>query len=324
MCVPNGPVFEFRLNVFSLSHFPAIVCATFFFTHFSFNSSRAHHLQSILFSFLHSPSDSSLIAIMTFTPEDGCTVCEGVSSLRLPADEISQFLSFSFVAEVPVNRVLPPGSIPVDAYSFKYIIVPDTDDCHSETLKKSLEILSQQFTPPLEGLIGSQSIPSLADLKQQLTNCSAFIFYNTERFLAWIPPAKLAVLNMADCKMAILFDLVQNNSQRDIHKSASKLFLEPDLETVLLLSAVGVSSIMMNQWCSTTQANAHNLCTVMEGLMKMGLTSGQTVHSLHLKGPQSSKTDGSVLNVRDTVKKDSPSPSALNFIIYGLPNVVIT
>ncbi|XP_028845791.1 cilia- and flagella-associated protein 46 isoform X2 [Denticeps clupeoides] len=225
---------------------------------------------------------------------------------------------------VPVNRVLPPGSIPVDAYSFKYIIVPDTDDCHSETLKKSLEILSQQFTPPLEGLIGSQSIPSLADLKQQLTNCSAFIFYNTERFLAWIPPAKLAVLNMADCKMAILFDLVQNNSQRDIHKSASKLFLEPDLETVLLLSAVGVSSIMMNQWCSTTQANAHNLCTVMEGLMKMGLTSGQTVHSLHLKGPQSSKTDGSVLNVRDTVKKDSPSPSALNFIIYGLPNVVIT
>ncbi|CAB1312513.1 unnamed protein product [Coregonus sp. 'balchen'] len=190
-------------------------------------------------------------------------------------------------------------------------------------MKRTLEAYSQQFTPLWEGFMGSEHTPSLAELEQLLTNCSAFIFHGMERFLANIPPSKLAALNLSD-----------------VQKSDGHLALERPLETALLLTLSGVRCVLLNQWHSSPQRNINNMDSVMENLLRVGLTSGQTVHALRKGEVQSTEKDTNTAGSDDTVcHEDSgnrdgnahdaqprvtPSPSAFNCVIYGLPNLVVT
>eukprot|EP00063_Salmo_salar_P080807 XP_014055642.1 PREDICTED: cilia- and flagella-associated protein 46 isoform X6 [Salmo salar] len=252
---------------------------------------------------------------------------------------------------VPVNRVLPPNTLPVDTHNFKYIIDPYNEEEYegsslTERMKRTLEAYSQQFTPLWEGFLGSERTPSLAELEQLLTNCSAFIFHGMERFLANIPPSKLAALNLSECQMAVLFDLVQNSasmlrqSKLDVQKSDGHLALERPLETALLLTLSGVRCVLLNQWHSSPQRNINNMDSVMENLLRVGLTSGQTVHALRKGEVQRTEKETNTAGSDDTIcHEDSvnrdgnahdaqprltTSPSAFNCVIYGLPNLVIT
>ncbi|XP_029496742.2 cilia- and flagella-associated protein 46 isoform X1 [Oncorhynchus nerka] len=252
---------------------------------------------------------------------------------------------------VPVNRVLPPNTLPVDTHNFKYIIDPYNEEEYegsslTERMKRTLEAYSQQFTPLWEGFLGSERTPSLAELEQLLTNCSAFIFHGMERFLANIPPSKLAALNLSECQMAVLFDLVQNSasmlrqSKLDVQKSDGHLALERPLETALLLTLSGVRCVLLNQWHSSPQRNINNMDSVMENLLRVGLTSGQTVHALRKGEVQSTEKDTNTAGSDDTIGHEdsvnrdgnahdaqprlTTSSSAFNCVIYGLPNLVIT
>uniref|UniRef100_A0A8B9J883 Uncharacterized protein n=1 Tax=Astyanax mexicanus TaxID=7994 RepID=A0A8B9J883_ASTMX len=133
----------------------------------------------------------------------------------------------------PVNCVLPPHSLPVDTHNFKYIVDPYNEggDCEwsstAEIMRKTLQMYSHQFTPLWEGVIGSESTCSPTELERLLVNCSSFIFYGMGRFLAHIQPSRLATLNLAECQMAILFDLVQNStlpcqSQQEVQERSSE------------------------------------------------------------------------------------------------------
>ncbi|KAL7877973.1 hypothetical protein SRHO_G00046160 [Serrasalmus rhombeus] len=243
---------------------------------------------------------------------------------------------------VPVNRILPLNTLPVDTHNFKYVVDPQNDggDCEwsspAERMRKTLEMYSQQFTPLWDGIIGSEHVCSPADLEPLLANCSSFIFYGTERFLSHISPARLVTLNLTECQMAILFDLVQNNtsmlrqSQQDVQKSKALLALEAPLQCVYLLTLCGVHSVMLNQWSSSAKTNAQNMEAIMENLLKKGLPSGQSVHTLR-RSASVTERDVNALGQRVAmcpIDVDSVlgcgSPSSLNFIIYGLPNLVIT
>eukprot|EP00064_Thunnus_orientalis_P016070 superscaffoldBa00003104_g16133 len=79
-------------------------------------------------------------------------------------------------------------------------------------MKEILETHSQHCTHLWEGIMGSKQTPSLSEIEQLLYRCGGFIYLGTERFMANIPPAKLAALNLSECHMALLFDLVQNNA----------------------------------------------------------------------------------------------------------------
>uniref|UniRef100_A0A668AC33 Uncharacterized protein n=2 Tax=Myripristis murdjan TaxID=586833 RepID=A0A668AC33_9TELE len=208
-------------------------------------------------------------------------------------------------------------------------------------MKKTMETHSQHFTPLWEGFMGSQQTPSLSEVEQLLCKCSGFIFLGMERFLANVLPAKLAVLDLSECHMALLFDLAQNRVSRirqsnlDMQKSAGQLALEKPLETAVLLSLGGVGSIVLNQWHSSPQRNAHSVDAIMNNLLRVGLTSGQTIHALR-KGD----VQGSERNQRDTGSYDHKfhsdskgddvhhkvalTPSAFNCVLYGLPNLIIT
>ncbi|KAI4874895.1 hypothetical protein NFI96_034468 [Prochilodus magdalenae] len=279
------------------------------------------------------------------------------------------------IKAAPVNRVLPPNSLPVDTNNFRCIPMllivllclldlPYNTKWSSpaERMRKTLEMYSEHFTPLWDGIIGNEHDcrQVLTDLEHLLANCSSFIFYGTERFLAHISPARLATLNLTKCQMAILFDLVQTNtsmlrqSQQDVQKSEALLDLEGPLQCVYLLTLCGVHSIMLNQWSSSAKTNALNMEAIMESrltwfdmadyceldLLKKGLTSGQSVHTLR-RSALTSESDVNALNQGELMyiflfppvseclaDVDSVlrwgSPSALNFIIYGLPNLVVT
>ncbi|KAJ8418005.1 hypothetical protein AAFF_G00137140 [Aldrovandia affinis] len=200
---------------------------------------------------------------------------------------------------VPVNRVLPPDSLPVDTHNFKYIVDPYNEAGEIggggplEGMRRILEVHGQQMTPQWEGVLGSEHTPSLAELEHLLTNCSAFIFNGTEHFLGNVPPSKIVSMKLSDCQMVILFDRAQTSSSAlrqtklDAQKSLAWLALEGPLGTVALLSLGGVRSVTLNQWHSTLLRNTRDMEALLESLLKVGVASGQAVRALQRRAAQS-------------------------------------
>ncbi|XP_074531827.1 cilia- and flagella-associated protein 46 isoform X2 [Halichoeres trimaculatus] len=240
----------------------------------------------------------------------------------------------------PGSRALPSHTFPVDTRNFKYIVDPNNEGSFDGTslstwMEEILETHSQHFTSQWEGVMGSKQTPSLLEMQQLLSRCSAFIYLGMERFTANIPPEKQVALDLSECRLALLFDLVQNKSSvarltnRDMYKSSVQLALEKPLQTALLLSLGGVSSIALNQWPSSLQQNTQRALHVLENLLKVKLTSGQAVHSLRRESISEMPCHG-VAGPHDIeAEKDSVQhrttliPSAFNCILYGLPNLML-
>ncbi|KAJ8359853.1 hypothetical protein SKAU_G00163780 [Synaphobranchus kaupii] len=251
----------------------------------------------------------------------------------------------------PVNRVLPPDSLPVDTHNFKYVVDPYNEVEETggggpvQGMRRILEAYGQQMTSLWEGIMGPEHAPSLDELEHLLTNCSAFIFNGTEHFLANIPPSKIVSMTLSDCQMVMLFDRAQTSSsvlrqtKLDALKSPGQLALEGPLGTVALLSLAGVRAVTLNQWHSTFRKNTCYMDTMLESLLK-GVASGQAVHALRQRTAQSctESEEGGELGddgLKGSVVPDefpevtrgsshSASPSDFNHIIYGLPNLVMT
>ncbi|CAJ1066948.1 LOW QUALITY PROTEIN: cilia- and flagella-associated protein 46 [Xyrichtys novacula] len=247
------------------------------------------------------------------------------------------------IKAAPVNHTLPSHTLPVDIRNFKYIVDLHSDGSFdgaslSMRMEDILKPHSQHLTSLWEGVMGNQQAPSLLEMQQLLSRCSAFIYLGMECFMANIPPGKLAALNLSECRMALLFDLarskasVSGQTELAMHKSSEQLALGEPLQTALLLSLGGVGCIALNQWHSTVQQNTHNAARVLDNLLRVKLTSGQSVHSLR-KG-EGSATCQDVTGSHEEVlladsegdavhHKTSLPPSAFNFILYGLPNLMV-
>ncbi|XP_026165910.1 cilia- and flagella-associated protein 46 isoform X3 [Mastacembelus armatus] len=247
------------------------------------------------------------------------------------------------IKAIPANHVFPSNTIPVDMRNFKYIVDPYNEgnfDGTSLSMKMNeiLESHSQHFSHLWEGFMGSKQTPSLSELEQLLCSCSAFIYLGMEHFMENIPPGKLAALNLSECRMALLFDRVQNNAsilrqaKFDMHRRAGQFALKEPLETALLLSLGGVGCVVLNQWHSSLQQNTHNMATVVDNLLRFTHTSGQTIHALR-KGDSSEISQNMVAGSYDQVlptdsKEDNVhckmTHSAYNCILYGLPNLIVS
>ncbi|XP_075933471.1 cilia- and flagella-associated protein 46 [Anarhichas minor] len=233
---------------------------------------------------------------------------------------------------IPVNRVLPSNTFPVDTRHMKYIVDPHNEGNFEGTslsvrMKEILETHSQHCTHVWEGFMGSRETPSVSEMEQLLCRCSAFIYLGMERFMANVPPAKLAAFNLSECRMALLFDLTQNSasvlrqSNLDMSKSAAQLDLEKPLETALLLSLCGVGCIVLHQWHSSLQQNTRTMLNVLDNLLRVRQTSGQTVHALRRGEDQVLRSDSEGDDAR---RKTTLAPAAFNCIVYGLPNLIVT
>ncbi|XP_077469731.1 cilia- and flagella-associated protein 46 [Stigmatopora argus] len=197
------------------------------------------------------------------------------------------------IKATPIDHALPEHTIPVDTRNFKCIF-NDKDIVNTfsnfegtslvERMKMNWPAYGQHFTNLLAGFLSIKQTPSLGEMEQLLSKCSGFMYLGAERFLAPIPLAKLAALNLSECHMALIFDLVQSNvlhsSNNDMHKRAGQRTLEKPSEIALLLSLNGVTCIVLNQWHSSLEQNSEYMTNFLDNFLSGRQTSGQIVHSL--------------------------------------------
>ncbi|XP_072292426.1 cilia- and flagella-associated protein 46 [Eucyclogobius newberryi] len=228
--------------------------------------------------------------------------------------------------------VPPPNTVPVNAKSIKYVVDPFNDGVFGGTslstrMREILETHGQLSAHLWEGFMGGTRRPSVAEMEQLLSRCSAFIFLGMERFMGNVTPARISALDLSECHMALLFDLVQNQksiarqSDLDKDKSPGHLALETPLHTALLLSVGGVRCITLNQWHSSFHRNTKNMAAVLDGLLKEKQTSGQVIHSL----TKSSRTPRSAKEKMITSHDHKPNmtPADYTCVLYGLPNLIV-
>ncbi|MEQ2315547.1 hypothetical protein AMECASPLE_023521, partial [Ameca splendens] len=222
------------------------------------------------------------------------------------------------IKAVPANQLLPSYTFAVDTLNLKYIVDPYKDGHFegirlSKTLKEVLETHRQHIPHLWQGFRSSKDRPSLSDVEQILCRCSAFIYMGMDPLLTNIPPAKVAALNLTECRMALLFHLAQNQvllqSNNEIQKSSGQLTLENPLETALLLSLSGVGCIVLNQWDSTLKQTADNLAAVLDNILRVRQTSGQAIHAVRgweHADKQHNKVTGTYGTVHSTLNLGQP------------------
>ncbi|KAM8924779.1 cilia- and flagella-associated protein 46 [Pelodytes ibericus] len=251
------------------------------------------------------------------------------------------------VSTMPPSRILPPNCMSVDTHHVRYIVDPYNEAQEPEgqspgnKINEVLGKYSQQFTPHWEGIIGSTRVPSYADWETLFTNCSAFLFYGAERFLSYLLLDRFLALNLTECQLVILLDLVQTKqsfsrqSKADVEKTEMLLALERPVETAILLSVTGVRAVMLNQWHATLAQNADKLDLLSENLLELGRTTGQTICSQRRLGqdPGPGKVERDISTPPDMLDEGSVcswdskhlpgDPSPFRYVLYGLPNMVI-
>ncbi|KAK7804547.1 hypothetical protein U0070_002604 [Myodes glareolus] len=140
---------------------------------------------------------------------------------------------------------------------------------------------------------------SQTDWEQVLDSCRGFFFYGMEgSFLSRLVVERLVAMDLQDCQMMVLLDLTRSSESRkrktdsSENKSTSQLSLEKPIETAILLSLVGVESIVANQWPTLLQDNALRATILWDNEV-----------------PQASR--------------EEPRPTTLGLVLYGLPHQAI-
>ncbi|XP_076434592.1 cilia- and flagella-associated protein 46-like isoform X2 [Babylonia areolata] len=193
---------------------------------------------------------------------------------------------------IPLSRPLQPWQQSIDTMNFRYIVDPNLDcpeteeRCPIEQFQKVIDEYEQQFTPRWLGVTGTEHAPSVGEWEVYITESSSFVFYGLERFLSYLPPAKMSALNIPDCMLVYALDLAQTSksfmrqSKLDVFKNIEDQSLERPLETAMLVSLTGIRCFITNQWYCSLAENASKLGLNMKDLLEKGKTTGQTVRLL--------------------------------------------
>ncbi|XP_019062592.1 cilia- and flagella-associated protein 46 isoform X2 [Fukomys damarensis] len=245
-------------------------------------------------------------------------------------------------------RIIPSDCIIVDSDSFKFVVDPFEEAQGIEMLtpvsimREILERFRETFTTQWVGHLGSQHFPSQAEWEQVLGSCKGFFFYGMESFLSHILVERLVAMNLQECQMMILLDLMRSykSLQWQMKTSDSKSLLQQSLkkpiETAIFLSLVGVQSITANQWPTRMQDNALRASILWENfpfldLLAVGKPIGRTVRLLQKMGsnemvnqdekPRTSKRKLTFFQPQP--RSEETLPIALNLVLYGLPHQAI-
>uniref|UniRef100_A0A667GUM1 Cilia and flagella associated protein 46 n=1 Tax=Lynx canadensis TaxID=61383 RepID=A0A667GUM1_LYNCA len=266
-------------------------------------------------------------------------------------------------------RLIPPDCIVVDPDNFKFIVDPYEEarviDMRTpvSVTREILERFRDSFTALWVGHLGNTHFPSQAEWEQLLGSCSGFFFYGMESFLSHVAVERLAATNLQGCQMMVLLDLtrsyasMQRHAERSDSKSVAQLSLERPVETAVLLSLVGVRSILANQWPTFLQDNALRASVLWESewarpspprepaggvpgqpedvsfldLLTAGRPIGRAAHLLRRTGAgDTNNHDESPWTSKDQLPSFQPQlrgserlPVALNSVLYGLPHLAI-
>ncbi|XP_055280347.1 cilia- and flagella-associated protein 46 isoform X2 [Moschus berezovskii] len=240
-------------------------------------------------------------------------------------------------------RIVPSHCVLVDSDSFKFVVDPYEEAQGPEMLtpvsvtREILERFRDTFTAKWTGHLGNKQFPSQAEWEQLLGSCTGCFFYGMENFLSHILVERLAAMNLEECQMVVLLDLAQSYESVRRHAESSEsrselqLSLEEPVETAILLSLVGVGSIVANQWPTVLQDNAMRARVLWENLLAVGRPIGRTTRLLQEEGAsETAYHDESLHAWRDRPAALWPQlqgserlPITLNTVLYGLPHQAI-
>nr|XP_033697747.1 cilia- and flagella-associated protein 46 [Tursiops truncatus] len=242
-----------------------------------------------------------------------------------------------------VSRIIPPDCIAVDADNFRFVVDPYEEARGPEMLtpvsvtREILERYRDTFTARWAGHLGKKQFPSQAEWEQLLGSCGGFFFYGMESFLSHILVERLAAMNLEECQMVVLLDLARSceSTRRHVessqNKSAPRLSLEGPVETAVLLSLLGVRSIVANQWPTVLRDNATRASILWENLLTAGKPIGRTTRLLQKRGTgETVHHDEALQTWEDRLVLFRPQPQGserlpvtLNLVLYGLPHQAI-
>ena len=118
------------------------------------------------------------------------------------------------------------------------------------------------------GITGKERVPSVKDWQRCLTGSEGFLFGGPCRLLAFCGANTVAGLNMTNAKAVLIIDRTTNGtcmrrqSKLDNQKSPEVQQLENSYETAALLSLRGAKTVLLNQWYTSTSANARLVDTL--------------------------------------------------------------
>ncbi|CAN0555915.1 unnamed protein product [Rangifer tarandus platyrhynchus] len=240
-------------------------------------------------------------------------------------------------------RIVPSHCVLVDSDNFKFVVDPYEEAQGPEMLtpvsvtREILERFRDTLTGKWTGRLGSQQFPSQAEWEQLLGSCTGFFFYGMENFLSHILVERLAAMNLEECQMAVLLDLAQSCASVRRHAESSEsrselqLSLEEPVETAILLSLVGVGSIVVNQWATVLQDNAMRARVLWENLLAVGRPIGRTTRLLQEVGASETAYHDESSHawkdrpaaLRPQLQGSERLPITLNMVLYGLPHQAI-
>ncbi|XP_027384272.1 cilia- and flagella-associated protein 46 isoform X3 [Bos indicus x Bos taurus] len=242
-----------------------------------------------------------------------------------------------------IPRIVPSHCVLVDSDSFKFVVDPYEEAQGPEMLtpvsvtREILERFRDTFTAKWTGHLGNKQFPSQAEWEQLLGSCTGFFFYGMENFLSHILVERLAAMNLEECQMMVLLDLTQSYESVRRHAESSEsrselqLSLEEPVETAILLSLVGVGSIVASQWPTVLQDNAMRARVLWENLLAVGRPIGRTTRLLQEVGASEAAHHDESLHawkdrpaaLRPQLQGSERLPITLNTVLYGLPHQAI-
>ncbi|XP_027384270.1 cilia- and flagella-associated protein 46 isoform X1 [Bos indicus x Bos taurus] len=248
-----------------------------------------------------------------------------------------------------IPRIVPSHCVLVDSDSFKFVVDPYEEAQGPEMLtpvsvtREILERFRDTFTAKWTGHLGNKQFPSQAEWEQLLGSCTGFFFYGMENFLSHILVERLAAMNLEECQMMVLLDLTQSYESVRRHAESSEsrselqLSLEEPVETAILLSLVGVGSIVASQWPTVLQDNAMRARVLWErlisslDLLAVGRPIGRTTRLLQEVGASEAAHHDESLHawkdrpaaLRPQLQGSERLPITLNTVLYGLPHQAI-
>lgn len=240
-----------------------------------------------------------------------------------------------------MTRIIPPECNLIDSDTIKFVVDP-YEEARGTELMRPIEITQEilekyrdTFTGRWMGHLGNHNFPSQADWEQLLDSCRGFFFYGMETFLSHLEIERLVAMNLQECQMMILLDLTRSShsQKRTIEssegQSASQRSLVKPIQTAILLSLVGVESIVDNQWPTLMQDNMLRATILWDNLLAIGKPLGKTVRLIHKlcnePGSQDEKPQVSKNEPLSELQPHHPESltTALNWVLYGLPHQAI-
>ncbi|XP_034519533.1 uncharacterized protein LOC117802819 [Ailuropoda melanoleuca] len=191
------------------------------------------------------------------------------------------------------------------------------------------------IAPPTASPVPRPQLPvRQAEWEQLLGTCSGFFFYGMESFLSHILVERLAAMNLRECQMMVLLGLTRSyksmrrHMEKSENKSALQLSLEEPVKTAILLSLVGVGSVLANQWPTFLWDNALRASILWENLLTVGRPIGRAVRLLQKMGAGDLRNHGEPpwppgTSCWPQLSDNERLPIVLNSVLYGLPHLAI-